>query len=76
GMVLTNAFNGAGDTLTPTIINLICFWAFQIPLAWFLAIRLNIGPSGVFWAILITETTITGVSFVLFRRGKWKRVTV
>ncbi|HEY4288952.1 MAG TPA: MATE family efflux transporter [Puia sp.] len=76
GMVLTNAFNGAGDTLTPTIINLFCFWAFQIPLAWFLALRLNIGPSGVFWAILITETTITGVSFVLFRRGKWKQVTV
>jgi putative MATE family efflux protein len=76
GMVLTNAFNGAGDTRTPTIINLICFWAFQIPLAWFLAIGLKTGPSGVFWAILITETTITGVSFVLFRRGKWKQVTV
>lgn len=76
GMVLTNAFNGAGDTRTPTIINLICFWAFQIPLAWFLAIGLGKGPSGVFWAILITETTITGVSFVLFRRGKWKQVKV
>ena len=76
GMVLTNAFNGAGDTRTPTIINLFCFWAFQIPLAWFLAIGLAAGPSGVFWAILITETTITGVSFVLFRRGKWKQVTV
>jgi putative MATE family efflux protein len=76
GMVLTNAFNGAGDTRTPTIINLVCFWAFQIPLAWVLAIGLGYGPSGVFWAILVTETTITIVSFVLFRRGKWKQVKV
>jgi len=76
GMVLTNAFNGAGDTLTPTIINIFGFWAFQIPLAWFLALGLNLGPSGVFMAILITETSITLVSFVLFRRGKWKEVKV
>jgi Na+-driven multidrug efflux pump len=76
GMVLTNAFNGAGDTRTPTIINLICFWAFQIPLAWVLAISAGLGPTGVFLAILITETAITIVSFVLFRRGKWKQVKV
>lgn len=76
GMVLTNAFNGAGDTRTPTIINLFCFWAFQIPLAWFLAIGLGQGPSGVFLAILLTETSITVISFILFRRGKWKQIKV
>ena len=76
GMVLTNAFNGAGDTKTPTIINLFCCWVFQIPLAWTLAIWLKMGPNGVFWAILITETTIAIVSFVVFRRGRWKKVKV
>jgi putative MATE family efflux protein len=76
GMVLTNAFNGAGDTLTPLIINLICCWAFQIPLAWFLAFGIKLGPEGVFWAILITETTIAIVSFLVFRRGRWKRSKV
>jgi putative MATE family efflux protein len=76
GMVLTNAFNGAGDTRTPTVINLFCCWAFQIPLAWALAIWLKLGPSGVFWAILITETSIAIVSFVVFRRGRWKQVKV
>jgi len=76
GMVLTNAFNGAGDTRTPTIINLFCCWAFQIPLAWTLAIGLKLGPKGVFWAILITETSISIVSFFLFRRGRWKTVKV
>jgi putative MATE family efflux protein len=76
GMVLTNAFNGAGDTRTPTIINLFCFWAFQIPLAWLLAITLDFGPSGVFSAILLTESTLTVASFVIFRRGKWKKVKI
>ncbi|HEY4109641.1 MATE family efflux transporter [Puia sp.] len=76
GMVLTNAFNGAGDTRTPTVINLFCCWAFQIPLAWTLAIGLKLGPKGVFWAILITETAISIVSFIIFRRGRWKRVKV
>jgi putative MATE family efflux protein len=76
GMVLTNAFNGAGDTRTPTIINLFCFWAFQIPLAWFLAIILKLGPSGVFWAIVLTESTLTVVSFIVFRQGKWKKVKI
>ena len=76
GMVLTNAFNGAGDTRTPTIINLFCFWAFQIPLAYFLAIVLGKGPDGVFLAILLSETCITIVSFILFRRGNWKKVEV
>jgi putative MATE family efflux protein len=76
GMVLTNAFNGAGDTRTPTIINIFCFWAFQIPVAYCLAIVLDLGPTGVFLAILSAETAITAVSFVLFRKGRWKEIKV
>lgn len=76
GMVLTNAFNGAGDTLTPMIINLFCFWLFQIPLGWLLANYFHFGPSGVFTAILVTESTLTVVSLVIFRRGKWKKVRI
>jgi putative MATE family efflux protein len=76
GMVLTNAFNGAGDTRTPTIINIFCFWAFQIPVAYGLAITLDLGPTGVFLAILLAETAITVTSFILFRKGKWQQVKV
>jgi len=76
GMVLTNAFNGAGDTRTPMIISLFVFWTFQIPLAWFLAIYLGSGPKGVFTAILTAESTLTIVSFFLFRRGNWKKIGV
>ena len=76
GMVLTSAFNGAGDTRTPTIINLFCFWGFQIPLAWLLANKLGFGPAGVFSAIPVTESTLTVVSFVVFRQGKWKKVRI
>jgi putative MATE family efflux protein len=76
GMVLTSAFNGAGDTRTPTIINLFCFWGFQIPLAWLLANGLHLGPAGVFIAIPVSESTLTVVSFVVFRLGKWKKVRI
>jgi putative MATE family efflux protein len=76
GMVLINAFNGAGDTRTPTIINLFCFWGFQIPIAYLMAITFRLGPKGVFLAIIIAETTITIVAFVLFRKGSWKKVKV
>jgi putative MATE family efflux protein len=73
GMVLVQAFNGAGDTRTPSLINFFCYWCFQIPLAWTLAIILHFGPRGVFAAIPSAETLMTIASLVLFRRGAWKR---
>ena len=72
GMVLTAAFNGAGDTWTPTLINLGVFWLFEIPLAWWLATQTPLGPRGVFWALTIAYSALAVVSAVLFRRGKWK----
>ncbi|ULQ52223.1 MATE family efflux transporter [Flavihumibacter fluvii] len=76
GMVMTNAFNGAGDTKTPTWINLFGFWLFQIPLAYVLAKWWQMGPLGVFIAIPVTETCITLAAWWLFRRGKWKTVKI
>jgi Na+-driven multidrug efflux pump len=76
GMVMANAFNGAGDTWTPTWVNLVGFWFFQIPLAYLLAEYLSFGPTGVFIAIPVAETAITIVAFILFRRGRWKKVAV
>jgi Na+-driven multidrug efflux pump len=76
GMVMMNAFNGAGDTKTPTAINLVCFWAFQIPFAWLLTSHWKLGPQGVFIAIVVTETLVCIVSTVMFVRGKWKIVMV
>ena len=73
GMVMVQAFNGAGDTVTPTWINFFCYWLFQIPLAWTLATVLGIGPPGVYWAITIAETVLALVSIVFFRRGAWKK---
>jgi len=72
GMVLVSSFNGAGDTVTPTIINLFGFWMFQIPLAYILAKVLELGPTGVFIAIPAAETAITVTAFFVFRKGKWK----
>jgi len=72
GMVLTQSFNGAGDTATPTWINLFVFWLFEIPLAWLLAEHAGAGPMGVFWAITIAFSTLAVVSAALFRRGRWK----
>ncbi len=72
GMVLTQAFNGAGDTWTPTLINLACFWLWEIPLAWTLALRLGMGPHGVFLAMAIAYASIAVLSAILFRRGRWK----
>ena len=76
GMVMINAFNGAGDSKTPTWINLFWFWAFQIPFAYILAKVLNLGPNGVFIAVVTTETCITITSVILFKKGKWKLVKV
>lgn len=72
GMVMANAFNGAGDTRTPTVINLFGFWFFQIPLAYLLAVTWNMGPLGVFLAIPIAETSIAIVAYIIFKRGTWK----
>jgi putative MATE family efflux protein len=72
GMVMANAFNGAGDTKTPTIINLFGFWFFQIPLAYLLSKTLAWGPTGIFVAIPIAETAITIAAFILFKKGRWK----
>jgi putative MATE family efflux protein len=76
GMVMVQAFNGAGDTLTPTWINLFCYWLFQIPLAWALAAGFGLGPTGVYWAITIAETVVALVAVAFFRRGHWKTRTV
>ena len=76
GMVMMNAFNGAGDSRTPTWVNLFWFWIFQIPIAYLLAIIWHWGPKGVFIAIVVTETCITITSMILFRRGKWKLVKI
>jgi putative MATE family efflux protein len=72
GMVLTQSFNGAGDTWTPTWINFGCFWLWEIPLAYVLALRLEMGPSGVYIAVTVAFSTVAVVSAVLFRRGQWK----
>jgi Na+-driven multidrug efflux pump len=76
GMVMGNAFNGAGDTWTPTWINLFGFWFFQIPLAYLIALYFAMGPIGVFIAIPVAETAITVAAYVLFKKGKWKTVSV
>jgi putative MATE family efflux protein len=72
GMVMINAFNGAGDTWTPTWINFFGFWLFQIPLAYLLAKQFGLGPTGVFIAIPVAETCISIASIILFKKGKWK----
>jgi putative MATE family efflux protein len=76
GMVVVNAFNGAGDTKTPTKLNIVCFWLFQVPMAYLLAKYFSMGPLGVFIIIPIAETVMTIAAIILFRRGKWKLVQV
>ena len=72
GMVLTQSFNGAGDTWTPTVINLFVFWLWEIPLAYALAIIFGFGPRGVFFAMTIAFSTLAVISAAVFRKGKWK----
>ncbi|HEY0656683.1 MAG TPA: MATE family efflux transporter [Chryseosolibacter sp.] len=76
GMVIGQSFNGAGDTKTPTIINFVGFWLFQIPLAYSLALVLNIGSPGVYAAISIAESCIAIAAILIFRKGKWKTVKI
>jgi putative MATE family efflux protein len=73
GMVMLQAFNGAGDTITPSIVNFFGFWLLEIPLAYWLAIPRHMQSNGAFWAIVIAEAAIAGTSAILFRQGRWKR---
>jgi len=75
-MVMIQALNGAGDTRTPTWINLIGFWVFQIPLAYVLAKTYNLGPLGAFIAVPVAETGIALAAWYFFKKGKWKKVKV
>lgn len=75
GMVISQSFNGAGDTMTPTILNLFIFWALQIPLAYMLSIR-GWGPTGVYVSIAFAEGSLAIAAVILFRRGKWKKIKV
>lgn len=76
GMVLAAAFNGAGDTMTPTILNVVVFWLWEIPLAFLLSKTLGFGPRGVYFAVTVAFSTLALLSAVLFKRGRWKSRTV
>jgi putative MATE family efflux protein len=76
GMVMPQAFNGAGDTLTPTKINFVCFWLLEIPLAYLLAIGLGAKQPGVYWAIVFAESVAGLMGIWLFRRGRWKEIRI
>jgi putative MATE family efflux protein len=75
-MVSVQAFNGAGDTMTPTWINLVFFWLIQIPLAWLLAVPMDWAHSGVFWAVFVSETSVGLFTLWLFKRGRWKATRI
>ncbi len=72
GMIIIQALNGAGDTTTPSVMNFICFWLIQIPLAYWLATSAGFGPNGVFVAIVFSETVLTAMAVYVFRKGKWR----
>jgi putative MATE family efflux protein len=73
GMVMLQAFNGAGDTITPTIVNFFGFWILEIPLAWWLSLHQGLHSTGVFLSIVIAQAAVAATGMLLFRRGKWKR---
>ncbi len=76
GMVLAQAFNGAGDSVTPTWLNVVCFWCMEIPLAWLFGVQLGYGPNGAFASVAISESALAVLSAVIFQRGRWKLVKV
>jgi putative MATE family efflux protein len=76
GMVMLQAFNGAGDTLTPTIVNFFGFWLLEVPLAYWLAMRIQLHATGVYYAIPIAEAAMAVAGIILFRNGRWQRQTV
>lgn len=76
GMMMLQAFNGAGDTATPTRINLIAYWLVQIPLAWFLAHTLHYGPRGMYGAVALADLAIAGLGILYFRQGRWKQAAI
>ncbi len=76
GMVIGQALNGAGDTLTPTLINFVCYWLIEIPVAYMFALYFGLGPKGVYVALVCSLTCLAVVSVLVFRRGRWKTVRV
>lgn len=76
GMILTQAINGAGDTHTPTLLNFVCFWLIEIPLAWMLSMYWQWGQTGVYWAIVISESILALGAMWIFRKGRWKTTKV
>jgi Na+-driven multidrug efflux pump len=73
GMIMIQALNGAGDTITPSVLNFLCFWLLQIPLAYWLAQSAGFGPNGVFTAIVVSESLLSSLSVIVFRRGHWQQ---
>jgi len=72
GMIVIQAINGAGDTRTPSLLNFICFWIVQIPLAYWLATAVGMGPNGVFLSIVVSESLLSVLGVIMFRRGGWR----
>jgi Na+-driven multidrug efflux pump len=75
-MVIGQAFNGAADTVTPSLINFIAFWVLQIPLCYTFAKIFSWGPVGVYWGIALSESALAVIAVLIFRRGNWKNVKI